>query len=59
MGNSTVLLDGERGDVRGEETNLGDLTCDALLWHVANKTSLMAAFPDTPAVCVYSGGSIR
>lgn len=59
IGYTDVLLDGERGDVRNNETNLGDLMCNALLWQVAAKTGLFASYPDAPAACLFNGGTIR
>ncbi len=35
MGSTSVYLDGRRGEVRTEETNLGNLTADANLWYAS------------------------
>jgi 5'-nucleotidase/UDP-sugar diphosphatase len=50
VGSTDVALDGERDDVRGRETNLGNLICDAMLW----KTRDLGA-----AVAIQNGGGIR
>lgn len=47
VGNTSVLLNGERGDVRTKETNLGNLITDAILW--ATKADL----------ALTNGGGIR
>ena len=33
LGKTGVYLAGDRGDVRTQETNLGNLTADANLWY--------------------------
>jgi hypothetical protein len=33
LGRTSVYLEGRRGEVRTEETNLGDLSADANLWY--------------------------
>ena len=49
---SEVLLNGERADVRTEETNLGDLVTDAMLW-AAGEAKVKAD------MAVVNGGSLR
>jgi len=50
---TAVSLDGERNDVRTMETNLGDLTCDALSYEAEKLTGT------APDVTITNGGSIR
>ncbi|MER2600370.1 MAG: 5'-nucleotidase C-terminal domain-containing protein [Caldilineales bacterium] len=50
IGETALLLDGARANVRAKETNLGDLICDAMLW----KTSAVGT-----QVCITNGGGIR
>jgi 5'-nucleotidase len=50
VGQTSVDLDGERNHVRGQETNLGNLVCDAMLW---------ATRSDNTQVCLTNGGGIR
>ena len=39
FGRTDVYLDGRRGEVRSQETNLGDLTADANLWYAQQTTT--------------------
>ena len=56
VGYSSVYLEGRRGKVRTEETNLGNLTADANLWY-ANKLNPEG---DAPVmVSIKNGGGIR
>lgn len=61
-GYSTVYLEGERGYVRGQETNLGDLSADA---NAATLKSALAgaigadAVQETYVVSIKNGGGIR
>jgi 5'-nucleotidase len=50
VGRSTVNLDGEREHVRGQETNLGNLICDAMIWKTASEGT---------QICIQNGGGIR
>ena len=50
VGQSAVDLQGDRGLVRSQETNLADLICDAMLWKSASE--------DTQ-ICILNGGGIR
>lgn len=50
VGQTEVLLDGVRANVRTRETNLGNLICDAMLWKTVNAGS---------QVCITNGGGIR
>jgi 5'-nucleotidase / UDP-sugar diphosphatase len=59
VGSSSVLLDGERGRIRNEETNLGNLVCDSMIWFVQNKTSILQSNPSIPFLAHYNGGGIR
>ncbi|MDX2136201.1 MAG: 5'-nucleotidase C-terminal domain-containing protein, partial [Saprospiraceae bacterium] len=52
LGKSNVFLEGRRGFVRTEETNLGNLSADANLWQAKQ------AFPDV-TVSIKNGGGIR
>ncbi len=52
FGNTSVYLNGERGSVRTEETNLGNLTADANL-EIAQEVD------DTVVVSIKNGGGIR
>ncbi len=50
VGVTNVNLNGEREDVRGRETNLGNLICDAMLWKTASFETTIA---------IQNGGGIR
>ena len=50
VGQTAVELVGERSKVRSQETNLGNLVCDAMLW---------ATRSDKTEVCITNGGGIR
>ncbi len=52
QGQTSVYLDGRRGEVRTEETNLGNLTADANLWY-ANLTT------ESVDIALKNGGGIR
>ncbi|WP_342150346.1 choice-of-anchor I family protein [Methylorubrum sp. SB2] len=52
FGKTSVYLEGRRGEVRTEETNLGNLSADANLWY-AKKAD------DTVLVSIKNGGGIR
>ena len=54
---SEVPLNGIRNDVRSRETNLGDLTTDALL--AAGRREAAAAGVTAPVVALQNGGGIR
>lgn len=57
VGTSEVVLNGVRSSVRTEETNLGNLITDALLWQ---SQELAGAFGvDAPNVALQNGGGIR
>lgn len=45
--------------VRNEESNLGDLQCEAMLQFVATHTGLLEQNPGMPAACLVNGGGIR
>lgn len=50
IGSTDVLLDGTRQLVRTQETNLGNLICDAMLWKTEGVGS---------QICITNGGGIR
>jgi len=50
IGQAAVDLEGTRALVRSQETNLGNLICDAMLW----KT-----IPENTQICLQNGGGIR
>ncbi|MER2269174.1 ExeM/NucH family extracellular endonuclease [Methylobacterium oxalidis] len=52
LGRTSVYLEGRRGEVRTEETNLGDLTADANLWYAKQ-------FDGAVTVSIKNGGGIR
>ncbi|WP_425324427.1 ExeM/NucH family extracellular endonuclease [Methylobacterium frigidaeris] len=52
LGRTSVYLEGRRGEVRTEETNLGDLSADANLWYAKQ-------YDSTVAVSIKNGGGIR
>ncbi|MEW6143014.1 MAG: 5'-nucleotidase C-terminal domain-containing protein [Chloroflexota bacterium] len=50
VGKTAVLLDGDREHVRSQETNLGNLIADSMLWRAASLK---------PDVALMNGGAIR
>ena len=55
---SEVLLNGDKAPGnRTEETNLGDLITDAMLWSVVKEGGI--AQPEERVVCITNGGGIR
>jgi 2',3'-cyclic-nucleotide 2'-phosphodiesterase (5'-nucleotidase family) len=52
LGRTSVYLEGRRGEVRTEETNLGDLSSDANLWYAKQ-------FDAGVTVSIKNGGGIR
>ena len=52
---NTVILNGSDHLNRSEETNLGDLTTDALLWYAKNYIDGLEA--DVPIVAIQNGGN--
>ncbi|POR43376.1 hypothetical protein CRT23_07660 [Methylobacterium sp. V23] len=52
LGRTSVYLEGRRGEVRTEETNLGDLSSDANLWYAQR-------FDAGVTVSIKNGGGIR
>ena len=52
LGRTSVYLEGRRGEVRTEETNLGDLSSDANLWYAKQ-------FDQSVTVSIKNGGGIR
>ena len=55
---SDVELDGIRNNIRGEETNLGNLITDAYLWQ-AEQVESEFGLSDQPRVAIANGGGIR
>lgn len=58
IGSTTVVLDGERVVVRNEESNLGDLITDAMVWFAETRTGIISS-SDLPFVAHMNGGGIR
>nr|WP_246101929.1 5'-nucleotidase C-terminal domain-containing protein [Methylobacterium terricola] len=52
LGRTSVYLEGRRGEVRTEETNLGDLSADANLWYAKQ-------YDSSVAVSIKNGGGLR
>lgn len=52
FGSTSVFINGERGEVRTEETNLGNLTADANKWYAQQQDSTVVA-------SIKNGGGIR
>lgn len=52
LGRTSVYLEGRRGEVRTEETNLGNLSADANLWYAKQ-------YDGTVTVSIKNGGGIR
>lgn len=50
VGSTAVALEGSRELVRSQETNLGNLICDAMLWKTAAEGT---------QICITNGGGIR
>jgi len=50
IGNTTVALDGRRATVRNQESNLGNMVADAMLWYTAQ---------DKTTIALANGGGIR
>lgn len=57
IASTRVKLDGEKGQVRARETNLGDLVADAVFWEAGNYAARFNA--RKPTVSMINGGSIR
>lgn len=55
VGKSSVILDGSDRSNWNGETNLGDLTADALKWYAENKFEGFAK--DVPVVAIQNGGN--
>ncbi|MEM1417081.1 MAG: 5'-nucleotidase C-terminal domain-containing protein, partial [Myxococcota bacterium] len=53
VGHTDVYLEGRRGFVRTEETNLGNLTADSMKWYAERCTEL------TNVLAIKNGGGIR
>lgn len=53
VGTTPFLLNGEKGDVRVKETNLGDFIADAFLWQAEH------ALGTKPDAAIMNGGGIR
>ena len=59
VGQADVLLDGARVDIRNQETNLGDIITDSLVWYATVKEHFLSKYPNTPVIGHYNGGGIR
>jgi len=57
IGTSEVELDGQYTNIRTKETNLGNLTADAMLWK-ANQLATLYGAP-IPDIALQNGGGIR
>lgn len=57
VGTTEVFLNGVRGDVRTQETNLGNLIADALLWQASQLADSFNA--QIPVIGIQNGGGIR
>ena len=57
IGQSQVVLDCERPEVRGLETNCGNLIADGLLFNAQQRAADFGV--DTPQVAIQNGGGIR
>lgn len=55
--NTEITLDGEKSHVRAQETNLGDLVADAMIWETLKAGSIEVA--DENLVAITNGGGIR
>ena len=55
VGHTDVFIEGRRGKVRTEETNLGNLTADANKWYAEG----CEALEDTKVLSLKNGGGIR
>ncbi|MCA6116505.1 choice-of-anchor I family protein [Bradyrhizobium sp. WSM 1738] len=53
FGRTDVYLEGRRGEVRSQETNLGNLSADANLWYAKS------GYDDTVQISIKNGGGIR
>ncbi len=57
IGQSEVTLEGRRPQIRNQETNLGNLMVDSLLWSTAQQAASFGAPP--PDIALQNGGGIR
>lgn len=57
IGQTEVILDGERTELRTMETNLGALMGDAILWEAQRQAAAFGV--DAPQVSLQNGGGIR
>ena len=55
--NTEITLEGEKALVRSQETNLGNLVADAMIWETLKAGSIEV--PDENLVAVTNGGGIR
>ncbi|MBR1148663.1 choice-of-anchor I family protein [Bradyrhizobium sp. AUGA SZCCT0431] len=53
FGRTDVYLEGRRGEVRSQETNLGNLSADANLWYAKSE------YDSTVQISIKNGGGIR
>jgi 2',3'-cyclic-nucleotide 2'-phosphodiesterase (5'-nucleotidase family) len=57
IGQTEVILDGERPELRTRETNMGALMADALLWEAQRQAPAFGV--DVPQVALQNAGGIR
>jgi 2',3'-cyclic-nucleotide 2'-phosphodiesterase (5'-nucleotidase family) len=57
LATSEVALEGRRPMIRQQETNLGNLTADSMLWQAQQLASSFGV--DAPAISLQNGGGIR
>ncbi|NLZ39955.1 MAG: bifunctional metallophosphatase/5'-nucleotidase, partial [Comamonadaceae bacterium] len=57
IGQSEVALEGRRPQIRNQETNLGNLMVDSLLWQTTQEAAAFGA--PLPDVALQNGGGIR
>lgn len=57
LATSEVALDGTRPAIRQQETNLGNLTADSMLWQAQQSAASFGV--DSPQIALQNGGGIR
>lgn len=57
LATSEVPLDGTRPNIRQQETNLGNLTADSMLWQAQQSAAAFGV--DSPQIAMQNGGGIR
>lgn len=59
IGTTTDGLDGRKTSVRGEETNLGNLVADSMVWYAQQNASAFGVSLDNPVIGLQNGGGLR